>query len=122
MKVQWTTSSTVTVSSPSELASVIETVRRLGRPTMVHMEHDGKALSLGVGGPESVLTWMDADLTSYHSVGDLSRKGRIQVWNCDQLDDFFAELAVPEQVGIDAAMAFVATGERPDNVRWEGDW
>jgi hypothetical protein len=121
VKARWTRSSTESFSSVEELQTLIEKVRRLGRPTLVCLERDDKTLAFGVGAPESVLVWMDSDKTTWHSVGDLSRKGHIQLWNCDQLDDFLAELAVPEEVGIDAAMSFAMSGERPDNVRWESD-
>jgi hypothetical protein len=124
MNVQWAESS-VELASPSELPGAIQTIRRLGRPTMVYLNRDGRTLVFGVGAAESVLTWMDANgeaWEAWHSVGDLSRKGCIQLWNGNQLDDFPAELAVPEQAGIDAAMSFASTGRRPENVRWEGDW
>ena len=122
MQAQWTRSTKVPLATPQELEAVIETVRRIGRPTVVYLERDGQTLAFGVGCTESVLTWMDRDQTTWHSVGDLARKGTIQLWSCDQLDDFFAELAVPEAVGLDAARSFAATGRRPDQVRWEGDW
>jgi hypothetical protein len=121
MKLQWLRSSSISLSSTDDLLAAIETVRLEGRPTLVHLEHDGRSLWFGVGAAESVLTWAERDGETFHSVGDLSRKGVVQLWNCGQLDDFIAELAVPENIGIEAAVAFAATGERPTNVRWESD-
>jgi hypothetical protein len=101
MKAYWSNSSERSLSSQRELTEVIGEVRRLGRPTMLFMESDGgTTLVLGIGGNQSVLTYMDAAGVTFHSVGDVSRNEVFQFWCRDQLDDFLMEMAVPESAAV----------------------
>ena len=123
MKAYWTEGVERVLVSEQDVRNVINEVQRSGKPTMLFVEHDtGRMLALGLGGQESVLTFVDTDGTSFHSVGDISRSGVLKFWCRDQVDDFMAEMAVPESVAIDAALAFAATGTAPPNITWEPDW
>lgn len=126
MIAHWTDASravaTATSSSVEELRALIDQVRALGEPTILFVELDGKTLALGLGAPLCPLTWVEPGGASFHCVGDLSRIGTLRFWCRDQPDEFFADLAVPEAVAIEAALAFARTAERPSNVRWEADW
>jgi hypothetical protein len=123
MKAYWTEEMQKAVNSVLELQAVIDDVKRLGEPTMLFLEHkDGRTLVLGLGNPESVLTFIDHDGRSFHSVGDASRRGMLTFWCRDQQDDFMAEMAVPEPLAIAAAESFIAEGTMPPNVTWEADW
>lgn len=90
---------------------------------MIFLEAEGgRTFVFGIGRGESVLTFWDPDGTSFHSLGDVTRKGHLQFVCRDQVDDFMAEMAVPERAAIAAAEEFLATGERPCAVTWEPDW
>lgn len=52
---------------------------------------------------------------------DPSRRERLFLCR-DQIDEFMAEMAVPEGEAVAAAEVFVATAERPPGVTWESDW
>lgn len=123
MKAYWTEETQRAVTSVTELRAVIDDVKKLGEPTMLFLERDdGRTLVFGIGYPESVLTFIDHDGESFHSVGDTSRKGVLKFWCRDQLDDFIAEMAVSESSAIAAAESFLAQGAMPPNVKWEADW
>ncbi|HZS37680.1 MAG TPA: Imm1 family immunity protein [Polyangia bacterium] len=126
MIARWTDASHQFVSSsPSsvdEVRALIAEVRALPEPTMLFLERDGKLLAVGLGGALSPVTWMEPGGATFHTVGDLSRIGCIQLWSQTQLDDFFAELAIPEAAAIAAAIFFASTGERPPDLHWEADW
>ena len=111
------------VQTEHELREVVETVQRLDAPTMLFLEGEGKQmLVVGLGHPESVLTFIQSDGQSFHSLGDPNRTGRIRFWCRDQIDEFMEEMAVPEQEAVKAALQFLATEQRPSTIRWEADW
>src|SRR5262245_17710580 len=111
------------VSRNDELSAIIESIRLSGQPTMLFLEHEsGKTLVIGIGREESVLTLVEDDGTSYQSLGDTNRSGRLIFLCRDQLDEFMEEMAVPEQDAIRAAHEFVQTGKTPTMIRWEPDW
>ena len=90
---------------------------------MVFLEaKNGKILVFGVGLDESVLTFMEPDGTSFHSLGDRERKGYLHFLCRDQIDEFMTEMAVSERDALVAAEQFLATSERPSVVVWEPDW
>lgn len=102
---------------------VICLVKSVGEPTMVFLEHgNGRELVFGLGHPDSVLTFVDADGATYHSVGNTDREGYIEFRCRDQVDQFFAEMAIPESLAVDAAREFFARADRPAQVNWEPDW
>ncbi|XXS69730.1 RHS repeat-associated core domain-containing protein [Sorangium sp. So ce131] len=89
MKCYWTEHDPILVNSTEELLALIDDTKSIGRPTMMLLEHDnGRTLVIGLGSPESVLTFVETDGTSFHSVGDVSRSGVLRFWCRDQLDDF----------------------------------
>jgi len=123
MKAYWTEETQKTVTSVPELQAVIDEVKKLQEPTMLFLEHDdGRMLVLGLGYPESVLTFVEHDGRSFHSIGDTSRTGVLKFWCREQLDDFMAEMALPESIAVAAAELFVEQGSMPSNVTWEADW
>ena len=90
---------------------------------MLFLEQDsGSTLVLGLGAPESVLTFVHEDGSSYHSCGDAQRRDMLKFWCREQLDDFGAEMAIAESVAIAAAHEFYAKGTQPSNLEWEADW
>jgi hypothetical protein len=122
MKASWGGTET-TVNSAHDLKTVIASVRKSGRPTMVFLEAtNGNVLVFGVGQDESVLTFAEPDGTSFHSLGDRERKGYLHFQCRDQMDEFMTESAVPEGDALIAAEQFLATSERPSAVPWEPDW
>ena len=87
------------------------------------VEHgSGATLVVGIGAPESVLTYIEPDGTSFHSVGDTSRVGRLQFLCRNQVDEFMEEMAIPEETALSALFHFMAAGARPNNIQWEADW
>lgn len=122
MKANWGANES-SVYSPNDLRLVVESVRSSGQPTMIFLEaEDGRILVFGVGREESVLTFVEDDGTSFHSLGDRERKGFLEFLCRDQVDEFMTEMAVPEHAAIAAAEQFLATNERPSRVTWEADW
>lgn len=122
MKAYWTEGNARVVTDEASLAAVIAEVNALGEPTMLFLEHDdGRALVVGLGADETVLTYVTPDGTSYHSVGDAERPGMLKFWCRDQVDDFLAEFAVPSSTGTAAAEWFSARGEMLPSVTWEPD-
>lgn len=65
---------------------------------------------------------MEKDGTSLHSVGDTSRTGYLKFCCRDTVDDFYAEMAIPEPEAIQAAIEFFETGGKPQRLIWEADW
>ncbi len=122
MKASWGERTGV-VTSRAELEAVRREIDASGQPTMLFLQvEDGRCLVLGLGAPESVMTYVEPDGRSFHSLGDIGRKGRLVFLNRDQLDEFMAEMAIPTSVAFAASLDFVETGERPSRVRWEADW
>ncbi|MGE5180536.1 MAG: Imm1 family immunity protein [Acidobacteriota bacterium] len=122
MKASWGERSGL-VTSRDELEAVQREIDASGQPTMVFLTaRDGRCLVVGLGAAESVLTYVDADARSFHSLGAIGHKGHLVFLNRDQLDEFMAEMAIPTTVAFDAAVEFLETGERPSSVRWEADW
>jgi len=114
---------TIVVRSKDALVSFIQSVRASGEPTMLFLRHDdGPMMVVGVGGPESVLTFEGKDGTTFHSVGDTNRVDHLRFRCRDQVDEFMGEMAIPEAKAIDAALAFFDSAERPSGVNWERDW
>jgi hypothetical protein len=121
LKASWGVG-TATITSPAELRSLIERVRELKEPTMLFLEATtGSTLVVGLGAKESVLTFAEKDGTSFHSVGDTRRTGYLQFRCRDTVDDFHAEMAIPEPAAIEAALEFLETGRKPQGVLWEAD-
>lgn len=111
------------VVSFADVERVIAEVRLQARPTMIFLEQDGgSTLVFGIGSDDSVLTFADSEGVTFHSVGNVKRKGILRFWCRDQLDDFFAEMAVPEALAVAAAREFLSTGRRPTSIVWEPDW
>lgn len=123
MEAYWIEDERRPVASAEALQEVFGDVRALAEPTMLFMEHaNGRTLVLGLGAERSVLTFVEADGTSFHSLGDKDEQGFLTFWCCEQEDEFMAEMAVPESVAVEAAESFQATGEKPAGVTWEADW
>ena len=123
MKAYWTEGVTREIVSANQLDELIHEVRGQKVPTMVFLEHDcGTTLVFGVGAGESILTYVDGEGRTFHSIGDVNRSGVLKFWCRDQPDDFLAEMAIPEAVAIDAAHRYREGGTRPENVEWEADW
>jgi hypothetical protein len=107
----------------SELRAVIDKLRQIGQPIMLFLEATtGVTLVVGLGAPETVLTLAEQDGVTFHSLGDTSRRGYIQFLTRDLIDDYHAEMAIPEQQAIEAALEFLETGQRPQGIKWEADW
>ena len=122
MKARWGVGER-TVVSVDDLSAAMMAIENGGQPTMLFLEEPGgPTLVLGIGLSESVLTFVETDGASFHSRGDVSRKGRLQFWCRDQLDEFMEEMAVPLEVARRAASEFVRTKARPTAVLWEADW
>lgn len=122
MKAQWNSEKRA-ISTETELHVLVAEIRAQGQPTMAFFEHEnGCSLVVGIGAKESVLTFADEYERTYHSVGDKNRMGML-VFSCrGQLDEFFEEMAVPEQLAISAALEFLKSGNRPTGIEWEPDW
>jgi hypothetical protein len=111
------------VETVAELRAEIARIRALDQPTMLFLEHDnGDVLVVGLGAELSVLSLSRRDGSSFHSVGDLERIGFIQFSSQGVMEDFFAEMAVPEEDAVTAAVTFAETGQAPENITWEADW
>ncbi len=123
MKANWGERA-ATIQSQGDLDSVIEDVRRSGQPTMVILEaENGNFLVFGVGQEESVLTFAYPDGRSFHSLGaDRYREGSLYFLCNDDIEEFMAETAVPEQDAITAAKQFLTSSDPPPAVQWESDW
>lgn len=122
MKVSWGARSAV-IHSEQELVVLLAMVRAASKPVILFVEHSsGATLAAGIGAPESVLTYVGSNGTSFHSVGDTRRLGRLQFLCRDQVDEFMEEMAVPEADAIAALLQFVEAGARPNNIQWEADW
>jgi hypothetical protein len=122
MKAYWRDVET-SVATAEELRLLVAKVQQLGEPTILFLEQDGKAtLAIGLGGKESVLTYSEPDGRSFHSLGDPTRTERLRFWCRDQMDEFMAEMAIPEPDAVSAAFEFLLSGARPANVKWEADW
>lgn len=123
MSAHWTANPPREIHSREELIGTIEVVRAVKEPTMLFLERsDGYSLILGLGSAQSVLTLVEPNGTTLHSLGDAQRSGTLRFWCRDQVDEFLAEMAVPESVAVDAALAFFSSTEMPPNIRWERDW
>lgn len=123
LKAFWDPQAPRQVDSLAELDSVVAEVSALAKPAMLFLEAaDGRMLVVGIGGEESVLTFVESDGTTFHSVGDVERPGVLQFWCRDQVDDFLAEMAVSAEQALEATRQFLATGRIPDSVQWEPDW
>jgi hypothetical protein len=122
MKAQWGDTE-AEVTTVEDLDSVVRAVEKTKQPTMVFLgAENGRVLVFGVGHNESVLTFFEPDGTSFHSLGDINRKGHFIFLCRDRVDEFMQEMAVPTADAITAAKQFLANGEQPAAVRWEGDW
>jgi hypothetical protein len=122
MQVYWRDKQQI-VTSADDLRSVVETVRQLDEPTMLFLEgEERETLVVGLGHDESVLTFVQSDGKSFHSLGDPSRTGRLRFWCRDQIDEFMEEMAVPEKDAVNATFQFLASGGKPSIIRWEADW
>jgi hypothetical protein len=111
------------VTHADELRALMDRIRSLGEPTMLFLEAaSGPTLVLGLGASESVLTFVERGGVSFHSVGDQARRGYLKFRCRDTVDDFHAEMAVPESRAIDAAFEFLkAAPSKPTSVAWEAD-
>jgi len=114
---------TWTVASVEELRNVIRDVSAYEHPTMLFLENElGATLVVGLGMAETVLCFVEPDGTSFHSVGDVSRRGTL-LFSCrSQFDEFMEEMAIPLRVGVDAAEHFFVSGQKSREVEWEADW
>jgi len=122
LKVNWGGEAT-TVTNVAELHAVIDRIRELAEPTMLFLEaQSGDTLVVGLGSPESVLTFAEQDGSTFHSVGDTSRRGYLRFRTRDTVDDFHAEMAISESRAMEAALEFFETGRRPQGIKWEADW
>ncbi len=111
------------ITSRAELEAVEREIVATAQPTMLFLTaEDRRCLVVGLGAPESVLTYVEPYARSFHSLGDIDRKGYLIFLNRSQLDEFMAEMAIPTPLAFEAAVEFVETGERPSRVRWEADW
>jgi hypothetical protein len=111
------------VASEAEFHDLVSAVRALGEPTLVFLTHkNGCCLVVGIGGAESVLTFVDEFDSTCHSLGDRDRTGTMVFRSRGERDEVLRELAVPEQRAIEAALEFFRTGNRPSGVEWEADW
>jgi len=124
MKGYWIHRDQRALRSLDQLRALIQEVRALGSPTMIFLEEEasGATFVFGVGHPDTVLTYALADGSSFHSMGDLGRTGYLKFWSNDALEEFFAEMAIPEADGIAAAEEFFTTRKLPTAVEWEPDW
>ncbi len=112
-----------TITNVVQLRAIIHKIRQSGQPTMLFLEATtGVMLIVGLGAPESVLTLVEQDDLTYHSLGDINRRDCLQFLNGEVIDDFDADAAIPEQQAIEAALEFFDTGQRPQCIKWEGDW
>jgi hypothetical protein len=122
VKAYWREHET-TIATREDLDEVTRAIMQSGEPTMLFMENDvGETLVVGLGRQESVLTFVEPDGTSFHSLGDPTRSGTIPFWCRSQLDDFLTEMAVPEALAKEAASEFLVNDGRPRGVQWEADW
>jgi hypothetical protein len=114
MRAYWGVGET-RLACPDDLRDVVDRVRRLGAPTMLFLEGDA-TLVVGLGAPESVLTYYEPTGASFHSIGDVAREDRLVFQSQGVPEEFLAEMAVDEQLAIDAAFEFFshprATGWR----------
>jgi hypothetical protein len=122
MKASWRDKE-ARVTSVDDLRRIIDEVRAAQEPTMLFLETESaETLVVGLGHPESVLTFVQPDGRTLHSLGDTRRTGHLRFWCRDQLDEFMEEMAIPESDAIQAAVQFLEVGGQPKNVRWEADW
>ena len=122
MKASWGTSEAA-ISSREQLEAIVETIRASGQPTMVFLEaEDGTVLVFGVGHEESVLTFVESDGTSFHSLGNPEREGFLLFLCREEIEEFMTEMAVPERIALHAAEQFLTAPHRPSGVTWEPDW
>lgn len=110
------------VTTSAELEALLTTLNA-GEPTMLFLEHEtGTILVAGFGAEETVLTFVQQDRTTLHSLGDPEREGFLEFRCGDHLDDFMAEMAVPAHCADEAVKQFFKSGTMPENVQWEADW
>lgn len=121
MKVYVTYEDATEITTQAELDAFIASVRATGTPSLVGLESASATLVFGVGAAESWVGYTTED-ESFHSVGDLDRKDMLLFLNCDEMDEFYGEAAIPEADAIAAARSFLATGQRPSTIIWESDW
>lgn len=122
MKASWG-GNDCAINSRTDLTAVVDAVLTSAQPSMVFLEApNGNVLVFGVGLDESVLTFVEPDGRSFHSIGKVDRRDLLVFLCRDQLEDFMGEMAVPTRDALAAAEQFVSNHQRPPAVRWEPDW
>jgi hypothetical protein len=123
MKAYWGKEE-VDVTTSEDVAAIVSAVSQSQQPTIVflHAKENGRTLAFGVGHAESVLTFVEPDGRTFHSLGDVNRKGHFVFLCRDRFQEFDLEQAIPTEDALSAANQFLANGEQPTSVRWEADW
>jgi hypothetical protein len=117
--------SEVAVHSPQELDALLDRLSAEAErdlPFMVTLARaDDATLSIGLGRPESVASYVGAggDPPYYISRGDLGRDEPIEFLSGGEMTEFAPESAVPAGAAREALRVFYETGELSPSIVWE---
>jgi hypothetical protein len=124
MKVKWGDDEARDVTTIAELDALLDRLSHLERPTIVELFHEkGTTLAIGVGLGDSVVVFFGNDGSSWTAAGNLERKGDSLVFDfCGEPSEFLPTMALACAVARAAVRSFFESGERPNDVVWQGDW
>jgi hypothetical protein len=115
----------VVVSSVQELDAMLERLTdeaERDMPFMVALaREDGSGLSIGVGRPVSVLSYISASLDPpyFNSRGDDTREEPVEFLSGGEMTEFPPSSAIPTEAAREAMRYFFETGELSPHVAWE---
>ena len=115
------------VISVADLDEALDQVEGKGEPARpliaVLVSPRGSSLGIGLGGPQSVLTFdSGSGMPPYfESVGDKAHResGVVVFYAGGQWTEFPSGALIPKESARKAIRIFFETGERPNNVIWE---
>jgi len=112
------------VNNADDASQLIGDMQRMKMdpPAMVEFyePHSGKALSIGVGRTDTVVTFQESlDPPYYISLGHLRGDGITSFCYGNEETEYMNQNLVPFALGLDALISFVLNRQRPSNIEWE---
>lgn len=90
-------------------------------PPLVELyQRDGSSLAIGVGRDRSVVTYIrSVEEPDWLSASDDEQDEPMVFYLHGHFSEFPPDAAVPVADAVEAMRRFYATGQRPDNIRWQ---